>query len=73
MPFDYPLVARGVYRAPCLSPLGLPILYAVDHNHRHLSHEIGGVLFLQPTDDPIACNDKLWDLLNRVDPVSAVA
>ena len=69
----FPLVARGVYRAPCLGPSGYPILYAVDHNHCHLPYEVGGVIYLQPGDDMIAANDKLWDLLNRLDPVSAVA
>jgi hypothetical protein len=73
MPLDYPLLSRGVYRAPCLSPGGYPILYAVDHSHRHIAAELGGVVYLMPTDDPIACSDKLWDLLSRLDPVSAVA
>jgi hypothetical protein len=73
MPPKHPLSGRellswGVFTAPCLDPKGNPILYAVDSRHCHLPYEIGGVVSLLPTDDPIAINARLWALLNEFDP-----
>jgi hypothetical protein len=71
---DYPrLLTRGVYRCPCLSPRGNPVFYAVDHNSCWIAETLGGVREVLPGDDVTQINDQLWDLLNRLDPVSAVA
>ena len=66
------LLDRGVYRAPCLSPRGEIILYAVDHSHCHLDYELGGVRYVPLGDNPIPIDHELWDLLNRVDPLPSV-
>lgn len=64
-----PLLERGVYRAPCLSPTGNTILYAVDHRHRHLRIEDGGVREVPVGDNPFSVYDELWDVLNHLDPL----
>lgn len=66
---DLPLLPRGVHRSVCLGPNGETILFAVDHNHRHLRRELGGVVYLLPGDNPFTANDRLWELLNRLDPL----
>ena len=66
----FPLLSRGVYRVPCLSPNGHPVLYAVDQNHCWIQESVLEILPGQTYDD---VNDKVWAILNRVDPLSAVA
>jgi hypothetical protein len=67
------LLTRGVYRCPALSPRGNLVYYAVDHNHCWIAETLGGVREVLPGDDVTQINDQLWDVLNRLDPVSAVA
>jgi hypothetical protein len=62
-------VARGVYCAPCLSDKGEIILYAVDHNHRHLPEELGGIRRVPVHENPEPINEQLWTLLEILDPV----
>lgn len=66
-------VARGVYCAPCLSDKGEIILYAVDHNHRHLPEELGGIRRIQEGEDPLPVNEQLWVLLEILDPVFRIS
>ena len=65
-----PLVPRGVYRARCLGPNGETILFAVKHDHRMIARELGGAVHVPIGDNPLPANDDLWELLNRLDPVT---
>lgn len=66
-----PLVPRGVYRARCLNPDGCMILFAVDHNHRHLPRELGGIRYVMPGENPLSVNEEMWQLLDQMDPIFA--
>lgn len=59
------LLGRGVYRAPCLSPNGEPILFAVDHAHRRIEN---GIIYVQPRDDEVSLIATLWRMLDAQDP-----
>lgn len=61
------LVPRGVHRAPCLSPDGDVMIYAVDHRHRLLRDSL---TFVRSGDNPFAANHALWDRLEIEDPVA---
>ena len=65
MPLPFPLVDRGVYRAPCYGPEGQIILYAVDHNHRLLPN---GWAWVAPGDNPFTAGKALRDRLDEEDP-----
>ena len=66
-------LGRGVYQCPAFSPRGNRVYYAVDHNSCWIAEELGGVREVLAGDSVIAVNDELWALLNRLDPISAVA
>lgn len=62
---DY-LVPRGVHRAPCLSPDGDVMIYAVDHRHRLLRDSL---TCIRPGENPFIANHRLWDRLEHEDRV----
>ena len=59
----YPLLGRGVYRAPCLGPNGETILLAVDYRGCLIPE--GRVLIGEA--DVAATKAALWNLLDTVD------
>jgi hypothetical protein len=65
---DFPLLERGVYRAPCLGPDGETILYAVRANHRLIGRDYGGVRYVPVGGNPLAVSRELWNLLANLDP-----
>jgi hypothetical protein len=58
-------LSRGVYRAPCLSSSGKPILFAVDHSRRLVD---GSRTELEPGQPEQPVIDALWRLLDAADP-----
>jgi hypothetical protein len=56
---------RGVYRAPCLSSSGKPILFAVDHSRRLVD---GSRTEVEPGQDEQPIINALWHLLDAADP-----
>jgi hypothetical protein len=56
---------RGVYRAPCLSSSGKPILFAVDHSRRLVE---GSRTEVEPGQDEQPIINALWRLLDAADP-----
>ncbi len=59
------LLARGVYRGPCLSPSGNLVFFAVDHAHREVE---GARLEVPFDDDPSPILAHLWEMLDAADP-----
>ena len=66
---DLDLLPRGVYKAPCLGPHHETIFYAVRTDHCHIAAEEGGVVYLQPGDNPFKAMHDLWERLDAADPV----
>jgi hypothetical protein len=64
------LLERGVYLAPCLGPHDESIYFAVDSHHRLANPER---IMVMPGENPEPAKALLWELLDRIDPVTAVS